>query len=574
VFESAGRSTPCTARRRAVIAGRALCLALATAVTPVLADDALADAVAREGERLLSEHVADPAGPGFSLLVARGDRVLYRAARGMASIELGVPLRPEHVFRIGSVTKQFSAAGLLKLVDDGKVALEDTLDKFLPDYPGAEAITIDQLLNHTSGIHSYTSIPGYMDQEIRRDLDTGELVAVFRDLPVDFAPGEKWQYNNSGYVLVGAVIEKASDMAWDRWLQQSMFEPLSLSNTHGGDTRALIAGQVSGYGVDADGSVKVAGPLSMSQPHAAGALLSNVDDLWRWNRALHGGQVLSADSYRRMTTPNGAAAADGRVYGYGIQRSTVRGRTAFEHGGGIHGFLSSLIYLPEHQISVAVLRNSTGSDGANVGLTARRLAAVAMGDPYPAFTPVELATEALESVQGIYRKDADDARILRVVDGVLTSQRSGGDTHPLTPVGDDRFTFAQSLSWFRIERGADGAPAAMRFFQAGEGEGELWPLSDEPLVTRASLDLPQAALTRLVGSYSSAQLGLKVFFDDESVLRVQVPGQPAFRLHAESPSRMYITEVDASFEFAPLDGPVESVTLTQGPMRIEMARAD
>ncbi|MBX3726226.1 MAG: serine hydrolase [Xanthomonadales bacterium] len=522
--------------------------------------------------QLLEAAVRDPSGPGMAVLLARGDTVLFRDARGMASIELGVPLSPDHVFRIGSVTKQIAAAGLLKLVDEGKVALDDPLAKFLPDYPNGGAITVAQLLNHTSGIKSYTGIAGYMDQEIRRDLDTSALIAVFADQPVDFAPGEGWNYNNSGYVLVGAVIEKASGMAWDRWLERSLLRPLALERTRSGATRQVIAGHVSGYSAGADGGHTVAAPLSMTQPHAAGALVSTVDDLWRWNRALHGGQVLSAPTYARMIAPEGKAAEPPQRYGYGIQAGTVRGRTTLEHGGGIHGFISLLVYVPEADITVAVLRNADASGGQAVGVLARRLAALALGDPYPALTPVPVPDDELKSLEGVYRLDADNARVLRFKDGALTSQRSGGMAFPLIPVGNDSFAFADSLSRLAIERDADGKPTAMRFFADGEGEGELWPRTDDSIEARTGIELPRAALERLVGDYAGEELTFKVFFDESDTLRVQVPGQPAFQLHAESASRLFITEVDAAFEFAPATGAVETATLMQGSARIEARR--
>jgi D-alanyl-D-alanine carboxypeptidase len=550
-----------------------MALLAATLALPALAAVPDAAAVAREGDRLLQHAIPDAAGPGMAVLVARGEELLFRGARGMASIEHGVPLGADHVFRIGSVTKQFSAAGLLKLIDDGRVAFDDPLSKYLPDYPNGAQITIAQLLNHTSGIQSYTSIPGYMDREIRRDLDTGELIAVFKDHPVEFAPGEGWNYNNSGYVLVGAVIEQASGVPWDRWLRQSVFEPLGLAATRGGASYELVPRQASGYSSVADGQIVGARPLSMTQPHAAGALLSTVDDLWRWNRALHGGQLLPATSYQRMIRPEGQAAADGRRYGYGIQLATLRGRSALVHGGGIHGFVSTLIYLPDGEISVAVLRNSDGAGGAMVGTLARRLAAFALGDPYMDDTPIEVAASALTDVEGVYRLDADNTRRLRVVDGVLTSLRTGGQPFPLRPVAVDTFVFDESLSYLVIERDATGAPTAMRFFAEGEGEGEVWPRSDEPMVARAALDLPEDVLRRLVGDYQSTQIGLKVFFDEDRVLRVQVPGQPALALKAESPNLLYVTEVDASLEFAPADGPVETATLVQGNARLVMKRS-
>jgi CubicO group peptidase (beta-lactamase class C family) len=552
------------------LARRACLLLLPLAFGLAAAEPATDRDLAEQAQALLDAAVPDADGPGIAVLVARGDEVLFRGARGMASIELGVPLSPDHVFRIGSVTKQFAAAGLLRLVDDGKVALDDPLSKFLPDYPGGEAITIAQLLNHTSGIQSYTDIPGYMDQEIRKDLDTSALIAVFKDAPVAFAPGTAWSYNNSGYVLVGAVIEKASGMPWQRWLEQVQFKPAGLEHTRSGATRSVIPGHASGYSAGVDGSVSVAGPLSMTQPHAAGALVSTVDDLHRWNRALHGGRVISADSYRRMITPEGKAGEAPNRYGFGIQAGSVRGRSALEHGGGINGFLSSLIYLPESEVTVVTLRNADGGGGG--GSLSRQLAALAVGDPYPKGERVAVPAAELAALEGVYRLDADNQRTLRMKDGALTSQRSGGMAFELIPVGNDTFEFENSLSRFVIERDADGRPKAMRFFAEGEGEGELWPRTDESIEGKPAIELPRAAKERLVGDYASPQLGFKVFFDDAGVLRVQVPGQPAFELKAESASRLFITEVDASFEFEPAQGPVKTATLLQGSTRITAER--
>jgi CubicO group peptidase (beta-lactamase class C family) len=510
-------------------------------------------------------------GPGMAVLVARGDEVLYRDARGQASIELNVPLSADNVFRIGSVTKQFSAAGLLKLVDQGKVALTDPLSKYLPDYPNGENITIVQLLNHTSGIQSYTNLPGYMDQEIRRDLDTAELIDVFEDKPAEFAPGERWNYNNSGYVLVGAVIEKASGMPWSRWLDESLFKPLQLKHTLDGARRDVVPSMAGGYSSSGD-TIQTASPLSMTQPHAAGALLSNVDDLLRWNRALHEGKVLSAENYRRMVTPEGAAAKGAIRYGFGIQAGTIRDRIAYEHGGGIHGFISHLTYLPDSDVTVVVLRNSDGAGGDQVDTVARKLAAFAIGDPYPPIKPVDVPENALKALEGVYRLDKDNVRTLRVREGKLTSQRSGGAVFDLIPISDDTFVFGDSFAKLVIVRDEDGKPTAVRFFQDGEGEGELWPRTDEPVTTRMEIELSREAQARLIGDYASDQLSFKVFFDDTGILRVQVPGQPAFALKAETASKLFITEVDATFEFTPAEGPVKTATLLQGPARIVLER--
>jgi D-alanyl-D-alanine carboxypeptidase len=350
----------------------------ALALAPVLPRPAAAQAPLPE-DRLLSalddlmarSVAAD--GPGLIVLVGRGSSVLARRARGMASIELGVPLAPEHVLRIGSVTKQFAAAALLQLIDQGHARLDDPLERFLPDFPNARAITLTQLLNHTSGIKSYTTLPGYMHGPVRRDLTTAQLVAEFAALPVDFAPGEGWAYNNSGYVLVGAVIESITQQPWHAQVAR-MLQPLGLHRTVWDDAQRVIPGMASGYGQrppPRDGApgapdggqgqrprVKRAEMVSMTQPHAAGALLSTVDELWQWNLALHGGRVLSPTTYERVVTPEGLAQKEG--YGFGLRRDMLHGQPALLHAGAVHGYKAVLIWLPGPALTVAVLHNADG----------------------------------------------------------------------------------------------------------------------------------------------------------------------------------------------------------------------
>lgn len=523
--------------------------------------------VAAYGERLLREAVPDADGPALAVLVARGDTVLFRGARGRASIELGVDATPDTVFRIASVTKQFSAATLLALIDDGRAALDDPLSKYLPDFPNAAGITLRQLLNHTSGVRSYTDIPGYMDTRIRADLDTAGLVAVFRDEPVDFKPGERWAYNNSGYVLVGAVIEKITGTPWHEALQTRVLAPLKLAHTGLDNGRAIIPGLADGYSAGPDGLVR-AGMLSMSQPHAAGALRSSIDDLWRWNRALHGGRVLKPATYRQMVTPEGAAAAE--RYGFGIMTGTLRGHGTLTHGGGIHGFVSSLTYIPEAGLSLVRLSNSDGREPPPVE---RRIAAYALGDPYPEPVAVKLPEQTLRAIAGVYRLDAQTTRTLRIADGGLTSQRSGGEVFPLVAVSDTRFVFGESLTYFDIERDAAGTITGLRFFPEGEN-GETWTRTDEQPVERTEVALDAAQKQRLAGDYAGPQLAFKVFVDDAGVLRVQVPGQPAFALKAETPERAWIAEVDATLVFSPGPAPAAQVELEQGPTRTTLTRRE
>ncbi|MGM9483931.1 serine hydrolase domain-containing protein [Roseateles sp. NT4] len=529
-------------------------------------------AMAAYADKLLDEQKLDRGGPGVTVLVARGNQLLYKGARGMASIELGVPMQADQLMRIGSVTKQFAATTLLKQIDEGKAKLDDPLSKFLPDYPNGSKITVVQLLNHTSGVKSYTGIAGYMGNPIRRDLSTAELVKEFKDQPVDFAPGEQWAYNNSGYVLVGAVIEAIAGKPWYQQLDAALLQPARIGAVHFPEGDKLFKGMAQGYTLNAQGEVAPAGFLSMTQPHAAGALIANTEGLWRWNQALHGGKLISAASYARMTTPEGPAKP--RNYGFGIATGTLRGQPMLSHGGGINGFVSALNYLPQSQTTVVILRNSDGPGFSTDGV-ARKLAAFAIGEPFVDRKAVAVAAEQLKSAEGVYAIDERQVRTLSVQDGVLVSQRAGGMTSPLTPLGNDRYTFPDQMTDLQIERGADGKAVAVNLFSDGGSKPERWARTGDAPVARTFIKLSAAQQQVLLGSYSAPEFSIKVFMDEKNGrLMGQAPGQPAFELKASTPRRVHVTEVDAQLDFSPEDGKATSVTLTQGGGKLVMPRKD
>jgi D-alanyl-D-alanine carboxypeptidase len=501
--------------------------------------------------------------PGVAVLVMRGDEVLYRGARGEADVTGDVPLTPGDRFRIGSVTKQFAAVGLLTLVEAGKVGLDDPLSKYLPDYPGGDKISIEQLLNHTSGIRSYTDMPGVMDGPIDRDRSTAEMLDYFKNEPADFAPGEAWRYNNSGYVLVGAVIEAASGQPWHQYLDERLFKPLGLKHTGYGADPAVIAQQVKGYATQ-DGTPTPAQTISMTQPHAAGALVSTVDDLARWNRALHEGKVLKPETYARMITPVGKAAevAPGYGYGYGIETLAVRGAPSLEHSGGIPGFSSQLSYLQGPDITVAVLQNNENPAPAQGSRSlARRLAAAALGEPYPAIVPVELDAATLRQYEGVYRVDDTATRTLRVVDGKMTVKRTDRPREDLNAIADGTFLYADGFNRITLERDAAGKVTGMRFFPEGEGEGVVAPITDLPLPM--AITLPREARERLVGTYRMNDVEMNIALDGEAISG-HIKGQPMpVPFVAMSPTRFTGDIVGAELVFAPETGPAKTVALRQ-----------
>jgi D-alanyl-D-alanine carboxypeptidase len=570
---AAGYNHHALARTGTMIKRCSLNLLLLFLSLPVVAAEVGKDDVSAYAEQLLADNF-EKDGPGAAVLVTRGDEVLFRGARGSASIELDVPLSADQVFRLGSVTKQFASAAVLKLAEQDRLSLDDTLDKFVPDYPGGNRISVRMLLNHTSGIRSYTDIPGRMTWEIQKDLSTSQLIDSFKNEKPDFAPGSDWNYNNSGYVLVGAVIESVSGMSWHAYLDQTFFKPLQMTHTgYGDETLAVIPGHVMGYTLNGE-NWALAHYLSMTQPHAAGSLVSSVDDLLRWNLALHTGKLLKASSYTQMTTPIGEAVA--HEYGFGIGHGTLRGETIYEHGGGIFGFNTALLYMPKSRISVAVLLNfDQGKQGmAGASTLSHLLAAYAIGKPYPQKHSIPMSIDQLKSYEGVYRIDKDNVRVLRIVDGKLTSQRSGGQRYAMLPIARDDFLFEEGLARMRFERDRSDRVTAMRLLADGEGKGERVPRTREALPKeRIAIALQDAAIQRVTGEYANDTLSLKISLD-EGKLMAQLADRPGLELFAESQVRFFLKDVDVTLEFAQGEGAASSLTMMQAGQATILKRVE
>ncbi|MEO7325849.1 MAG: serine hydrolase domain-containing protein [Dokdonella sp.] len=422
--------------------------------------------VKRQAQALLANAV-DVNGPGMAILVSHGDQILFRGARGRANVELDASLSPGDVFRIGSNTKPFTAAAIYKLAEHGRIALDDRLSRYLPTFPNAKHISVAQLLCHTSGVKNYTEIDGYFDAAIRADVSTGQLVDVIKDLPLDFEPGTDWKYSNSGYVLLGAVIEKVAGKPWHAATKEMFTTPLGLDHTTYDDGSTLIGRRASGYSVDAEGRIVNAPYMSMSQAAAAGALVSNTDDLFHWMRALHSGKVLSADSYRRMTTPAALSAARTAGSACGLEMLSVRGEPAFEHVGRDPGFMSETLMLPKPAIGVVVLTN-TDTPRTDITVIAAKLAAIALGQPYPERKPVVLTPTQMQALAGDYRRGQNGRRTIAVRDGRLYTHRDGGRDHELQAASPDELYFDEVLDYFMVTRDGSGAVIALEEFVNGE----------------------------------------------------------------------------------------------------------
>ena len=296
-----------------------------------------------------------------AVYAVRGDRTLLDKGYGFANLEWGVANTPATRFRIASVTKQFTAAAILLLQERGQLRLDDPVAKYLPDAPaGWRHITLYHLLTHTSGIVNLTDLPEYQDRRLN-PATPDQLIAMVRDKPLDFPPGTRWSYSNSGYVILGRIIEKVSGQDYGSFLSAAFFKPLGLNDTGLDHAGMILPRRAAGY-KRSGGSRYNADLVDASVLYAAGGLYSTTHDLVTWERALFGGKVLTAASLAAMTAPAVITPRDGAAYGFGLFVQTINGHRAFGHPGFSDGFSSETLVIPDQQVIIVVLANSQGDE--------------------------------------------------------------------------------------------------------------------------------------------------------------------------------------------------------------------
>jgi CubicO group peptidase (beta-lactamase class C family) len=312
-----------------------------------------------------------------AVLVAENGQVVFRKGYGMANMEWNIPVEADTKFRLGSITKQFTSALILQLVEQGKIKLDGKLSDYLPEYrkDTGGRITIHQLLNHTSGVPSYTGRPTFFAEESRDPYTVSDFVKKFASGDLEFEPGSKFNYNNSGYSLLGAIIEQVAGKPYEQVLKERILDPLGMKNTGYDHHGTLLAKRASGYSKTPAGYDN-APYLDMSIPYAAGSMYSTIEDLYLWDQALYTDKVLSAKSRELMYTPG----LRNYAYGWGIQKVPLGGKetTIVQHSGGINGFATLIVRIPESRHLVVLLDNTQGTKLQQV---AQNIARVLYGMP-------------------------------------------------------------------------------------------------------------------------------------------------------------------------------------------------
>jgi CubicO group peptidase (beta-lactamase class C family) len=384
-----------------------------------------------------------------SVLVARDKTVLFEKGFGSANLEWDIPNSPTTKFRLGSLTKQFTAACILLLEERGKLKVDDPVKKYMTDAPAAwEKVTIFNLLTHTSGIPSFTGFSDYAATEAIATTPE-QLVLRFRDKPLEFSPGEKMSYSNSGYVLLGYLIEKISGQPYSRFVEENIFRPLEMKDSGYDSNSAIIMHRASGYTPSEKGLMN-AGYIDMTIPFSAGGLYSTTEDLARWEQGLFGGKTLSPASLQKMTTPFQ------HNYAFGLSVTTLNGHRMIEHTGGIEGFNTALAYYPEDKLTVVVLSNLNGEAPLNI---ANKLAALAHGEEVVLPTErneVSVTSAILAKYVGVYEVDPGFDLVMTLEDGKLMTQATGQPKFQLFAESDTKFFLKvvdAEVEFFKNEKG-------------------------------------------------------------------------------------------------------------------------
>lgn len=509
-------------------------------------------------DRILSEKFTGD-GPGCAALVARKGEIIYHKAFGMADLELHVPMRPEMIFRLGSITKQFTAVAILQLEEAGKLSVKDSITKFIPGYPmHGRVITVEHLLTHTSGIKSYTGMKEWTAEVRRRDMPLDTLIAFFRDQPMDFDPGEKWSYSNSGYVLLGKIIEVVSGMPYDRYLDEKIFKPLELKQTAYDTTLKIIRNRAKGYG-KGDRGYEHAEYLSMTQPHAAGSLISTVEDLYRWYTDLGSGQIIGRSQLDKAFTP--FATNDGKEtdYGYGWFIGDLYGSKVIHHGGGINGFLTMGIWVPSEELFVGIFSNC---EVLSPDFEAWKMAVAALGRDID-FKAIELDSTALARFTGVYVGSDSSERTITLRDGKLYSQRTGSREFLITPYAPDKFFFPDAMITFEFRSDPGGAVTGLVMTRIGSKPVQCLKTDRKPEVKK-EIKVGQQVLEQYVGEYELAPGFTLTMRIDNEKLMTRATGQPEFELFPESETTFFLKVVDAKVTFVRGDnGKINGLVLYQ-----------
>lgn len=386
-----------------------------------------------------------PNEPGISILVAKNGVPIYQKAFGKANLELATPMTINNVFQIGSITKQFTAVAILMLEEQGKLQLNDNIQKFIPDYPTAgNTITIHHLLNHTSGIKNSTPV-GKQGAISKTDMTPDELINYFKNTPLNFTPGNSFKYSNAGYIILGRIIEVVSRQSYSQFIEQQIFNKLNMSSSSYGNMKSIIKNRIPGYQMEQNTFVN-ADYMSLTLPYSAGSILSTVNDLLLWQNALNTNNLIKQSTFKKAITPTILNNGKTIPYGYGFRIATIADSHVIAHTGSTKGFKAIALFLPKEQIYIVALTNCNCK---NINEISKKIATLAIDKPSsdnPSLKKSDShSQESLKQFIGTYRVKANANITIGMEDGHLFLI-APGQTKKIELFPENDFLFYMNVS--------------------------------------------------------------------------------------------------------------------------------
>jgi CubicO group peptidase (beta-lactamase class C family) len=511
--------------------------------------------------------------PGASVLVAKDGKIIYQKGFGYADVGNHVPFTPETKSRIGSITKQFTASAILKLQEEGKISVNDKLSKFIPDFPRGDEVTIHHLLTHTSGIHSFTSKPDFM-KNATVEIKSEDMINSIKKDPYDFNPGEKFLYNNSGYFILGYIIEKISGESYEDYLKKTFFDPLGMKDTGVHNSHTIYEHEAFGYSYD--GKFQKAISWDMSQAGGAGWMYSTVGDLYRWNEGIFNGKVLNESSLKSAFTPvilnDGKEPKDlGGGYGYGWVTAEYRGLKVISHGGGLNGFNSDLTRYTDINATVTVLQNCIPeAPGTGASELSRQIQEIFFWEQMKPQESVKVdktvSSSKYDDYVGRYDYNGTIMKVRRDGDRLL-AQLAGQPEFEIFPKSENEFFWKVVDAQVTFVKNEKGEVTHALHHQGGR-EFNAPKLKDE-----TSTKVDPAIYDQYVGEYSFTQFGILTMTKEGDKLFAQISGQPKIELLPRSESEFFSDIVVIKVNFVKDDqGKVTKLIINQSGMTIEGAK--
>jgi CubicO group peptidase (beta-lactamase class C family) len=482
--------------------------------------------------------------PGAAVLVAQNGDIIYQNGFGYADVENKIPITTDAIFKIGSISKQFTAAAILKLQEEGKISTEDKLSKYIPDFPRGDEVTIYQLLTHTSGIHNYEYSPNFL---LLEPISPEALIKKIKTFPYDFNPGERYQYNNSGYFILGYLVTKISGRSLGEYLNEIFFKPLEMNNTGIYESGIKLKNEASEYSLE-NGTVKKAVYQDMSWALGVGNIYSTVKDLYRWNEAIFNGKVLSEKSMNTaftQTVLNNNKKVD---YGYGWMLSPSRGMLFIGHSGMSSGFTSYLERQPENNLTVCILCNSRPTpEGINPISNSKSISEFILWnkmEKQPTFDLDTLVTEnILKKYVGRYNYGNGAVILVTLKEGQLYGQLTGQPWFILIPYSSDGFYVKGAETTFKFVIDTSGVDSYVIQYQGGQ-QSEIKKMKDE-----TPISINPDVFVRLIGKYDFGGNFVVEIAKENNKLFGMAPNMPKFELLPISESDYFIQEASFRIKF-------------------------